>query len=138
MLALLIQSSSFLQLFIDSCEDEGCEETALNWVIAVAVVSIVCALLMLGIKWLQKSMRPSTSFRKPGAAVKQSFLIIVGFFPVLHRPPHHLVHDAKLLQLRRRWRAAERSCVRLALVRVDDVYRTSAESVAERNSCKRG
>ena len=41
MLALLIQSSGFLQLFIDSCEDEGCEETALNWVLAVVVVAIV-------------------------------------------------------------------------------------------------
>ena len=54
MLALLIQSSGFLQLFIDSCEDEGCEETALNWVLATVVVAIACTLVMLGIKWFKK------------------------------------------------------------------------------------
>ena len=54
MLMLLIQGSGFLKLFIDSCEDEGCDETALNWVLAAVVVAIVCALFMLGIKWFKK------------------------------------------------------------------------------------
>ena len=40
MLALLLQGSSFLKMFVDSCDEEGCEDTALNWVIAVIVIAI--------------------------------------------------------------------------------------------------
>jgi amino acid transporter len=82
MLALLLQSSSFLQLFIDSCEDEGCEETALNWVIAVAVVSVVCAILMMGIKWLKKYVAINL-IQKAWSRGQTVILIVVGFLPVL-------------------------------------------------------
>jgi hypothetical protein len=82
MLALLFQSSSFLQLFIDSCEDEGCEETALNWVIAVAVVSVVCAILMMGIKWLKKYAAINL-IQKAWSRGQTVILIVVGFLPVL-------------------------------------------------------
>jgi len=82
MLALLIQSSGFLQLFIDSCEDEGCEETALNWVLAVVVVAIACTLLMLGIKWAKKYAAINL-IQKAWSRGQTVILIIVGFVPVL-------------------------------------------------------
>jgi len=82
MLALLLQSSGFLQLFIDSCEDEGCEETALNWVIAVVVVAIVAALLMLAIKWLKKYTAINL-IQKAWSRGQTIVLIIVGVLPVL-------------------------------------------------------
>jgi amino acid transporter len=82
MLALLLQSSSFLQLFIDSCEDEGCEETALNWVIAAAVVAVVCALLMMGIKGLKKYAAINL-IQKAWSRGQTAILIIVGLLPVL-------------------------------------------------------
>lgn len=82
MLALLLQSSGFLQLFMDSCEDEGCEETALNWVIAALVVAIVCALLMLAIKWLKKYTAINL-IQKAWSRGQTIILIIVGVLPVL-------------------------------------------------------
>jgi hypothetical protein len=129
MLALLLQSSGFLQLFIDSCEDEGCEETALNWVLAAVVVAITCALLMLGVKWfkkyaainlIQKSVEP----RSDGSSNHRRSV------SGLNRAPNHLVYDPKFLQLRRYGRTAKGSGIRLAVVCGDDVYRTSAESMA--------
>src|SRR5215212_1749665 len=82
MLALLLQSSSFLQLFIDSCEDEGCEETALNWVIAAAVVAVVGALFMMGIKGLKKYAAINL-IQKAWSRGQTAILIIVGLLPVL-------------------------------------------------------
>lgn len=82
MLALLIQSSSFLQLFIDSCEDEGCEDTALNWVLAAVVVAIVSALLMLAIKWFKKYAAINL-IQKAWSRGQTVVLILVGLLPVL-------------------------------------------------------
>ncbi|HXQ73520.1 MAG TPA: hypothetical protein VN844_23675 [Pyrinomonadaceae bacterium] len=82
MLTLLIQASSFLELFIDSCEDEGCEDTALNWVLAAVVVAIVGALLMLGIKWLKKYAAINL-IQKAWSRGQTVVLIMVGFVPVL-------------------------------------------------------
>ena len=82
MLALLLQSSGFLQLFVDSCEDEGCEETALNWVIAVVVVAIVCALLMLAFKGLKKYTAINL-IQKGWSRGQTLILIVVGVLPVL-------------------------------------------------------
>jgi hypothetical protein len=82
MLTLLIQGSSFLELFIDSCEDEGCEDTALNWVLAVVVVSIICALLMLAVKWFKKYAAINL-IQKAWSRSQTVVLIMVGLIPVL-------------------------------------------------------
>jgi len=82
MLALILQTSGFLQLFVDSCEDEGCDETALNWVIAAVVVAIVAALLMLAIKWLKKYTAINL-IQKAWSRGQTIVLIIVGVLPVL-------------------------------------------------------
>src|SRR5689334_4235741 len=82
MLALLIQTSSFLQMFIDSCEDEGCEDTALNWVLAAVVVAIVCALLMLAIKWFKKYAAINL-IQKAWSRGQTIVLIVAGLLPVL-------------------------------------------------------
>jgi hypothetical protein len=82
MLALILQTSGFLQMFIDACEDEGCEETALNWVLAAVVVAIVAALLMLAIKWLKKYTAINL-IQKAWSRGQTIVLIIVGVLPVL-------------------------------------------------------
>lgn len=82
MFALLIQSSGFLQLFIDSCEDEGCEETALNWVFAVVIVAIVSTLVMLGIKWFKKYAAINLK-QKAWSRLETVILILIGLVPVL-------------------------------------------------------
>lgn len=82
MLALLYQSSSFLQMFVDSCDEEGCEDTALNWVIAAVVVAVVCALLMLALKWLRKYTAINI-VQKAWSRGQTIVLIIVGLVPVL-------------------------------------------------------
>lgn len=82
MLALLIQTSGFLELFIDTCEDEGCEETALNWVLAVMVVAIICTLVMLGIKWFKKYAAINLK-QKAWSRLQTVVLIVVGLVPVL-------------------------------------------------------
>lgn len=82
MLALILQTSGFLQLFIDSCEDDGCDETALNWVIAAIVVAIVAALLMLAIKWLKKYTAINL-IQKAWSRGQTIVLIIFGVLPVL-------------------------------------------------------
>ena len=82
MLAVLLQSSDFLQLFLDSCDDEGCEDTALNWVVAAIVVAIVCALLILTFKWLKKYTAINL-VQKAWSRGQTVVLIIVGMLPVL-------------------------------------------------------
>jgi amino acid transporter len=82
MLGLLLQSFNFLQFFVDSCEDEGCEDTALNWVIAAIVVAILCSLFMLGVKWLKKYTAINL-VQKAWSRGQTVVLIIVGLLPVL-------------------------------------------------------
>ena len=82
MLAVLLQSFDFFQLFLDSCDDEGCEETALNWVIAAAVVAIICALLILTFKGLKKYTAINL-VQKAWSRGQTIVLIIVGLLPVL-------------------------------------------------------
>ena len=82
MLALLIQSSRFLQMFVDSCDEEGCEDTAFNWVIAALVVAIVGALLMLAFKWFRKYTAINI-VQKAWSRGQTMVLIIVGLIPVV-------------------------------------------------------
>lgn len=82
MLAILLQSFDFLQMFLDSCDDEGCEDTAFNWVIAILVVAILCSLLMLGIKWLKKYTAINL-VQKAWSRGQTIVLVIVGLVPVL-------------------------------------------------------
>jgi hypothetical protein len=82
MLALLYQASSFLQMFVDSCDEEGCEDTALNWVIAAVVVAVVCALIMLAFKWLRKYTAINI-VQKAWSRGRTILLIIAGLIPVL-------------------------------------------------------
>ena len=82
MLGLLLQSFDFLQMLLDSCEDDGCEDTALNWLIAAIVVAIVCSLFMLGIKWLKKYTAINL-VQKAWSRGQTVVLIIVGLLPVL-------------------------------------------------------
>lgn len=82
MLALLLQSSSFLRMFVDSCDEEGCEDTALNWVIATIVIAIICALLMLAFKWLRKYTAINI-VQKAWSRGQTVVLILVGLIPVV-------------------------------------------------------
>jgi amino acid transporter len=82
MLTILLQSFDFLQMFLDSCEDEGCEDTALNWVIAALVVAILCALCMLGIKWWKK-YTAETIVAKAWSRGETMVLIVIGLVPIL-------------------------------------------------------
>lgn len=82
MLGLLLQSFDFLHMFLDSCEDEGCEDTALNWLIAAIVVAIVCSLVMLAVKWLKKYTAINL-VQKAWSRGQTVVLIIVGLLPVL-------------------------------------------------------
>ena len=82
MLALLLQGSSFLKMFVDSCDEEGCEDTAFNWVIAVLVIAIVCALFTLGFKWLRKYTAINI-VQKAWSRGQTIVLILVGLIPVV-------------------------------------------------------
>jgi hypothetical protein len=82
MLALLLQSSSFLRLFVDSCDEDGCEDTALNWLIATVVVALLCALLMLAYKWLKKYTAINI-VQKAWSRGQTTVMIIVGLVPSL-------------------------------------------------------
>jgi amino acid transporter len=81
-LGLLLLSFDFLQMLLDSCEDDGCEDTALNWLIAAIVVAIVCSLFMLGVKWLKKYTAINL-VQKAWSRGQTVVLIIVGLLPVL-------------------------------------------------------
>lgn len=82
MLALLLQTSSFLEMFVDSCEDEGCEDTAFNWVMATIVIAVTCALLMLAFKWLKKYTAINI-VQKAWSRGQTVVLIVVGFIPIV-------------------------------------------------------
>lgn len=79
---LLLQSFDFLQMFLDSCEDDGCESTALNWVIAAVVVAIVYSLFTLGVKWVKKYTAINI-VEKAWSRGQTVVLIVVGLLPVL-------------------------------------------------------
>jgi hypothetical protein len=81
-LALILQSSSFLRLFVDACDEEGCEDTALNWVIAALVIAVICALVMLAFKWLRKYMAINL-IQKAWSRGQTVMLILVGLIPVV-------------------------------------------------------
>ena len=82
MLGLLLQSFDFLQMFLDSCEDDGCEETALSWVIAAIIVAIIYSLFTLAFKWLKKYTAINI-VQKAWSRGQTVVLIIVGLLPVL-------------------------------------------------------
>ena len=82
MLAVLLQSLDFLQLFLDSCDDEGCEDTALNWVITAVVVAIVVSLLVLMFKWVKKYLAINI-VQKAWSRRQTVVLFIIGLLPVL-------------------------------------------------------
>jgi uncharacterized oligopeptide transporter (OPT) family protein len=82
MLAILYQGSSFLQMFVDSCDEEGCEDTALNWVIAAVIVAVVCALIMVAFKWLRKYTAINI-VQKAWSRGQTIVLIIVGLMPAV-------------------------------------------------------
>lgn len=82
MLAILIQGSDFLELFLDACDEEGCEETAMNWVIAALVIAAICALVMLGFKGLRKYTAINI-VQKAWSRGQTMLLIVVGLIPVV-------------------------------------------------------
>lgn len=82
MFALLLQSSSFLRMFVDSCDEEGCEDTALNWFIAAIIIALLCALLMLAFKWLRKYTAINL-VQKAWSRGQTIVLIIVGLMPAV-------------------------------------------------------
>jgi len=69
-------------MFVDSCDEEGCEDTALNWVIATIVIAIICALLMLAFKWLRKYAAINI-VQKAWSRGQTVVLILVGLIPVV-------------------------------------------------------
>jgi len=82
MLALILQGSTFLQMFIDSCDEEGCEDTALNWFLGAIVVALICALLMLAYKALKKYTAMNL-VQKAWSRGQTIILMIVGLVPVV-------------------------------------------------------
>jgi hypothetical protein len=54
----------------------------LNWILAAVVVALVCALLMLAVKWFKK-YSAITLVQKAWSRGQTIVLIIVGFLPVL-------------------------------------------------------
>lgn len=82
MLAIVIQSSDFLGLFLDACDEEGCEETAMNWVIAALVIAAIGALVMLGFKALRKYTAINI-VQKAWSRGQTILLIVVGLIPVV-------------------------------------------------------
>jgi hypothetical protein len=82
MLALILQGSSFLQMFIDSCDEEGCDDTALNWFIGAIVAALISALLMLAYKGLKKYTAMNL-VQKAWSRGQTTILMIVGLVPVV-------------------------------------------------------
>jgi hypothetical protein len=69
-------------MFVDACDEEGCEDTALNWVIAAIVVALMCALLMLTFKWVRKYTAMNL-IQKAWSRGQTVILMIVGLVPVV-------------------------------------------------------
>jgi len=69
-------------MFVGSCDEEGCEDTGLNWVIAAVVVAVVCALIMLAFKWLRKYMAINI-VQKAWSRGQSIVLIIGGLIPAV-------------------------------------------------------
>jgi hypothetical protein len=81
MLLLLLQESRILRMFVNSADDSGWEDTALNWLIAAFVIAGVCAGVMLIIKWLKKRGARNI-LQKTWGANKTVVLILLGLLPV--------------------------------------------------------
>lgn len=81
-LAYALQSSGLLELFADNRDYDNWEDTALNWVIAALVVSVVCAGLMLAYKWFRK--KSARVIREQAWSRGETILLMaVGLFPAL-------------------------------------------------------
>lgn len=80
-LAYTILDSGFLRLFADNRDLDNWDDTAMNWVIAALVVSVLCAGAMMIYKWIRK--------KSAGVIKEQTWsrgetvvLILVGLLPV--------------------------------------------------------
>jgi len=67
---------------VDACDEEGCEDTALNWVIAALVIAVICALTMLAFKWLKKYTAINL-VQKAWSRGQTMVLILAGLVPVV-------------------------------------------------------
>jgi hypothetical protein len=82
MVLALFQGSSILQTFVNSTDDFGWEDTALNWLLAALVMSVFWAGAMLIVKWLKKRGARNI-LQKTWTANKTIVLILTGLMPVL-------------------------------------------------------
>lgn len=79
---LLLLESNVLKTFVNSTDDSGWEDTALNWLIVAIVVSAVCAIGMLLVKWLKKQQARNI-IQKTWSASETVALMLIGLGPVL-------------------------------------------------------
>jgi hypothetical protein len=78
----LFQESDLLSWFVTDTNSVGWEETAQSWVIASAVIAVVCAGLMLAYKWLKKHTAENIN-KKIWSRGETVVLMLIGLFPVI-------------------------------------------------------
>lgn len=81
-LLLTILQSDFLKFFIENRDLEDWDDTALSWLIAALLVSIVCAGVMFAYKGLRKYLARNIR-EKTWSRGETIMLMVVGLLPVL-------------------------------------------------------
>jgi magnesium-transporting ATPase (P-type) len=81
MFIVMLIESGLLRFFIDNRDFDDWESTALSWVIAAFVISVLITLVMMGYKGLRKSLA-GTVGEKTWSRKQTILLMIVGLLPV--------------------------------------------------------
>ena len=78
---LVILESDFLKFFTTNRDIDDWESTALSWVLAALVISVLCAGLMMFIKWMRKHLAGNIK-EKTWSRGETVLFMIVGMLPV--------------------------------------------------------
>jgi len=82
MLLLLLQESRILRMFVNSTDESGWEDTALNWLVAALVISVIFTGVMLLVKWFKKKAARNI-LQRTWSGSRTAVLILLGLIPIV-------------------------------------------------------
>ena|SRR3989442_10841820 len=79
---LILQESTILRWFVNSTEETGWQDTAMNWLFAGLVISVIVTGVMLVAKWFKKKAARNI-IQKTWSGRRTAVLIVIGLLPIV-------------------------------------------------------
>src|SRR3989442_13508839 len=79
---LILQESTILRWFVNSTEETGWQDTAMNWLFAGLVISVIVTGVMLVAKWFKKKAARNI-IQKTWSGRRTAGLIVIGLLPIV-------------------------------------------------------